>query len=152
METFVFPSFTASSRSRMILVSASSCEHEASPKTSLDLLQSTSMRCMLIICLLQPMDAITVVSSKENSPSFIFINAQKLFQVSRNCGGRPYTSPNSLGLLLFVSAFKLSGWYSSQTTMSIGLHVVFGIPCMVGTLLMHNQIIFLLNPVVAYLQ
>ena len=138
--TFVFPSFTASFRCRMILVSASSCVHGASPETSLDWLQSTSMRCVLIICLLQPMDTIAVLPSKENGPTFIFINVQKLFQVSRNCGGTLYTSPNSLSsltfclssltfcvverstrlltpypLLLFVSAFKLSGWHSSQT-------------------------------------
>ena len=62
-----------SSRSRMINVSASSCKHGASPETSLDWLQSTSVRCVLIICLLQSMDSTTVVARKEKiSTSFIF--------------------------------------------------------------------------------
>ena len=67
VETFVFPSFAASSKCRVILVSVFSCAPRASTETTLDWLQSISVRCVQIICLFQSMDATTAVARKENT-------------------------------------------------------------------------------------
>ena len=92
----------------------SMCMEQALRHPWIDCKVLTSVRCVLYM--LAAIDGFYLSSCKEREQLyFIFINVQKLFPVSRNCDGGLYTFLNSISSLL-ISAFKLSGRYSSQTT------------------------------------
>ena len=113
--TLLYPFWTASSTCRIILVSASSCVQGARADRSLGWLHFTSPWCVLMICLSAVVD-VTLVERKAKSSVLFWSMRRNCCQLdgSRLDGSTLLRMP--FPRLLLVSAFRLSGRYSSHTT------------------------------------
>ena len=110
IDTLVYPCFTASFTWSSILVSASSCVHGARPAMCLACVQTTSLRRVPMTCFSVSWAA-SLVARKENSSTLFSSIRRKACQLTRLRMPLPLFVP--------VSAFKLSGMYSSQTTSTL---------------------------------
>ena len=114
IDTLVYPCFIASSTWSSIMVSASSCVHGARPAMYLACVQTTSLWRVPMTCFSVSWAA-SLVARKENSSALFSSIPRKAYQFPgmELDGSTRLRMP--LPLFVRVSAFKLSGMYSSQT-------------------------------------